>query len=94
MANTYQTYGTCALESCNMQNDLRPKVVQFAKTGQEPCSSKHLVANALFSTERAYEPYDLASVSPKTSSEKFRCVLAAGIPIAFMFLGILAPAFL
>lgn len=94
MANTYQAYGTCALESCNIQNDLHPKVVQFAKTRQGRCSSRHLVVNALFGAERAYEPYDLAAVSPKTSSEKFRCFLAAGIPIAFMFLGILAPAFM
>lgn len=94
MANTYQTYGTCALEARNAQSGLHPKVVQFAQPEQEQCCSKHLVMHALFDSTIRYEPYDLAALSPKTKSEKIKCAIGAGVPIALMFLGILAPAFL
>lgn len=94
MARSFQTAGTSALKAHFAGDCVKPdaNVVAFHSRGLDTPNSKPAFLAGLVNASVAYEAFDLSRQMPQNRTGKIKCFLAAALPIAALFLSVLASA--
>ncbi len=94
MARSFQTAGTSALKVRFAEGCVNPdaNVVAFHSRDLDTSNAKPIFLAGVVNASVTYEAFDLSRQMPQNRTGKIKCFLAAALPIAALFLSVLASA--